>query len=400
MLSIIHFIYFFAALALGGLSLFLLVEILAFRRPTPEILHDDKRAYRIAVLIPAHNERALVAKTIESVLPQLDRDTDRIIVIADNCSDDTAAVSDAAGAQILERTNIDQRGKGFALQFGIDALQRDPPDVVIFLDADCIVGDGAIQRIARRAFTENRPIQALYLMRSPGSATPQLRVAEFAWMVMNKLRMGGLDRLVGASRITGSGIAFPWALLAPVNIASGEIVEDLAMTFAFVRNGHRVALEQNALVESEFPETSQELSNQSSRWSIGSLTYARRTFLSSITSALQDGNVALFALALDLLIPPITVLIALHVIMLATGMLLAMFGVVGWGVFLLALFGASLAAMSMLIAWCCYGRHILPPSEIKGLAEFLLLKLKVFGRKGRESAKTWTPTRSSDKDAD
>jgi cellulose synthase/poly-beta-1,6-N-acetylglucosamine synthase-like glycosyltransferase len=74
--------------AFWGLGLLLLSEIWAARLPEDSSISSglmDSRQ-RIAVLIPAHNEAAEIAATIQSILPQM-KGGDRLIAIADNCSD-------------------------------------------------------------------------------------------------------------------------------------------------------------------------------------------------------------------------------------------------------------------------------------------------------------------------
>jgi cellulose synthase/poly-beta-1,6-N-acetylglucosamine synthase-like glycosyltransferase len=90
---------------------------------------------RLAVLMPAHNESAGIVPAIEAVNEQL-QPGDRLLVVADNCSDDTARVAAAAGAQVAERTDPQCRGKGYALDFGVRRLEADPPEVVVIIDAD------------------------------------------------------------------------------------------------------------------------------------------------------------------------------------------------------------------------------------------------------------------------
>src|SRR5438105_1471528 len=72
---------------------------------------------RCAVLVPAHDEEAGVGRTLEAVRAQL-APGDRVLVVADNCADRTAAVAAAAGADVAERRDPARRGKGYALDFG------------------------------------------------------------------------------------------------------------------------------------------------------------------------------------------------------------------------------------------------------------------------------------------
>ncbi|NJM74800.1 MAG: glycosyltransferase [Acaryochloridaceae cyanobacterium RU_4_10] len=80
---------------------------------------------RLAVLIPAHNEETEIAETIQSILPQM-KEGDRLIAIADNCSDRTAAVARDAGATVLERTDRVLRGEGLCAGFWIAVFGKGP----------------------------------------------------------------------------------------------------------------------------------------------------------------------------------------------------------------------------------------------------------------------------------
>ena len=62
----------------------------------------------IALLIPAHNESAEIRATLDGLKPLLNPE-DRIIVVADNCSDDTAELARSCGATVYERHNSEQR---------------------------------------------------------------------------------------------------------------------------------------------------------------------------------------------------------------------------------------------------------------------------------------------------
>lgn len=55
----------------------------------------------VTVLIPAHNEEASLPRTISSLLSQ-SRPPDRVLVVADNCTDSTVAIARAAGVDVVE----------------------------------------------------------------------------------------------------------------------------------------------------------------------------------------------------------------------------------------------------------------------------------------------------------
>src|SRR5205823_60556 len=73
--------------------------------------------------------------------------------------------------------------------------ERRPADVVIIVDPDCQLEPCAIDWLARLCSRTERPVQALYLMRSPEEAPLRTRIAEFAWIVRNHVRPLGYHRL-------------------------------------------------------------------------------------------------------------------------------------------------------------------------------------------------------------
>src|SRR6476469_6442466 len=114
-----------AALLLAPLAV-LTVECLAALLPGRRTEHTPADARSpCVVLVPAHDEENGLPATLAGLLPLL-RPGDRLLVVADNCTDRTAAAARAAGAEVVERHDPDRRGKGYALAAGVDALRADP----------------------------------------------------------------------------------------------------------------------------------------------------------------------------------------------------------------------------------------------------------------------------------
>jgi cellulose synthase/poly-beta-1,6-N-acetylglucosamine synthase-like glycosyltransferase len=82
------------------------------------------RVPETCILIPAHDEAGIIAETLERLGPVLSETTTRVVVVADNCTDETAAIVRQKGFEVLERFDTDRRGKGFALAFGRDRPRR------------------------------------------------------------------------------------------------------------------------------------------------------------------------------------------------------------------------------------------------------------------------------------
>src|SRR5437899_2242504 len=107
---------------------------LAIRKGEPSL--QALRRPSLAVIVPAHDEEQGIASTLRSIAAQLE-DRDRVVVVADNCSDRTAEIAAAAGAEVTSRHDPARRGKGFALDHGLEFVVRTgAPEVVVIVDAD------------------------------------------------------------------------------------------------------------------------------------------------------------------------------------------------------------------------------------------------------------------------
>lgn len=388
MLALLYSLLYVAALALLAAAGFLLLEVIAsFGAPPPPDISSRPRG-RIGVVIPAHNEREIVAATVAAVRAEL-RDVDRIIVVADNCDDDTAALARPAGADAIERKDKTRCGKGYALQFGVDHLRQTPPETVVFIDADCRPAPGAIARIAARADYLQRPVQALYLMQAADGAGLKSAVSAFAWLLMNRVRMSGLQQLSGATRLTGSGMAFPWSLISGADLASGEIVEDLALTVRMIESGAPPFLDLGAVITSDLARSDAGATTQRARWEHGSLGMAARMAPRLLLKGLKGDGKSL-AMAFDLAIPPLTILAAALAGVTALSIFAAFLGAAG--ALKVSLWSLFLFVGSVAIGWTAYGREALPPYALKGVGAYLLGKMRVYGEEGRKSARRWTRT--------
>lgn len=312
---------------------------------------------RVAVLVPAHNESSVITATLNSLLPQL-REGDRLLVVADNCTDDTAALVRAAGAEVAERSNEQQRGKGYALDFGVRYLAADAPEVLIIVDADCQVREGSIDCLASRCISSGLPVQALNLMHAPEDAGLKVRIAEFAWRVKNLVRPSGWAQLGLPCQLMGTGMAFLWRDLTLIDLASGHIVEDLKMGLDFCRNGKPPLFCPDARVSSCFPRSEEGLSSQRTRWEHGHLGVILSDAPKLLVEALGRGNWKLLGMTLDLLVPPLALLtlVAIAAFLLAW-LLFALSGLLAPA--MIATVGVAMLGSTILLAWSRCGREII-----------------------------------------
>ena len=354
------------------------------------------RPLRRAILIPAHDEEAVLAQTLRTVMPQLGPG-DRCLVVADNCSDRTAELARAAGATAVERHHPTDRGKGFALAFGMDHLAVDPPDVLIIADADIELSPESVDALTRLAVASDRPVQADYLV-VPEAMTPVAVVSALAFLVRNRVRAQGLRRLGLPCHLTGTGMAFTWEVARKAPPTGAYLAEDLLMGLELALRGHPPLYTARARVTSPLPAKAATARSQRTRWEHGQLTTVRQQAPRLLRAGLAKADPRLLALGLDLLVPPLALLVSLLLGgWLATGAA----AVLGFSARPVILLSACLVAVatSVLLAWWRFGRATLPGRYLLAIPGYVLWKLPVYASyllRGRQ--KTWERTDRSIKD--
>jgi glycosyltransferase involved in cell wall biosynthesis len=330
----------------------------------------------VAILIPAHNEEGGISATLRSIAPQLE-EHDRLVVVADNCTDGTRHIAEAEGAEVVSRTNLEKRGKGFALDFGLRHLRADPPDVLIVVDADCHVAPGAIDLLAKVCADYQRPVQAQYLMRSQPNARLRMRIAEFAWVVKNLVRPMGLGKLGLPCQLMGSGMAFPWMSISNMDLADGHIVEDMKMGLDMARLGFPPIFCPEALVLSVFPTHEEGIKDQRTRWEHGHLGMILSEAPRMFFRGLKQMDFRLLALALDLCVPPLALLLML---VLAFWLITILFyAATGYPAPFVIMSSASVVfGLAVLTAWVSHGRRIISFSSLLSASLYPLWKIPMY----------------------
>jgi cellulose synthase/poly-beta-1,6-N-acetylglucosamine synthase-like glycosyltransferase len=328
--------------------------------------------------MPAYNEASMIAGSLRSILPQL-AEADRLLVVADNCSDDTAAIATAEGAETIERSDLAHRGKGYALDFGIRHLELDAPDVVIVIDADCVATPNSIDRLARVCAETARPVQALYLMFSPIDAGVMTRISEFAWIVKNKVRPLGLHGLALPCQMMGTGMAFPWMRIVSASLATGHIVEDLKLGVDLARAGAPPLFCPEALVTSQFPGSKEGLDSQRARWEHGFLSVILSDAPRLMWAALANRNIDLLAMAIDISVPPLALLLLLVAAIWLLSLLLFVFAnaLIPIGI---ATIAAALLVVSVLLSWRFFGRSIISLGDLSLAALYASRKIPIYAK--------------------
>jgi cellulose synthase/poly-beta-1,6-N-acetylglucosamine synthase-like glycosyltransferase len=369
----------------GFVAVLLLIPVIVlFLEVVLSVAHIDElqrttlERPRFAVLMPAHNEASIIATSLRTIIPQL-AGRDRVLVVADNCSDETQAIAESEGAEVILRTDLVRRGKGFALDFGVRHLEQDPPDIVIIIDADCLVTAGTIDRLACLSAQTHRPVQALYLMRAPTDGSLNLRIAEFAFLVKNQVRPTGLHHLGLPCQLMGTGMAFPWACISAAPLATGHIVEDLKLGIELARAGDFPLFCPEGLVTSMFAASSEGSQSQRTRWEHGHIGVILSDGPRLLLDSVLKFDIRLMSMALDLAVPPLALLtLANVVIWIGSGLLFVVTKVAA--PLIIATVSLSLLTLSVFVSWGRYGRHVISLADLALGMYYAIMKIPLYAK--------------------
>lgn len=291
------------------------------RQDVPQLID----ASRVAVLIPAHDEALDIAETLARLRAVAPAGM-RIVVVADNCTDETAAIARTAGVEVIERHDPTRRGKGFALDFGRSHLAATPPLCVVVVDADTVPAPGALAAVAARALASDRPVQGAYTLEPGDQARGVARLSSAAFFVKNVVRELGAARLGAPAILTGSGMAFPWRVFAALPLATGHVTEDLML-------GVRASLAGDAprfAVDARFAGTASSergTMTQRRRWESGFLEVARAEAGTLVRRGIAERRPSLAWLGLHLVTPPLVLLLVADAAALVVLGALALLGI-------------------------------------------------------------------------
>ena len=163
---------------------------------------DERIVEKLAVVIPAHDEAALIGRCLRSLATCIRPDFVEIaiIVVADNCTDATAGIAHDAGARVLVRNDHERRGKGFALQLAFQRLLEEGFDALLVIDADSTVESNLLLEVVEFFRRGADGVQTRYTVRNH-DVSARAKLMNIALMAINVLRARGRARLAGDRRL-------------------------------------------------------------------------------------------------------------------------------------------------------------------------------------------------------
>ena len=233
--------------------------------------HRLEKRNRFAVLIAARNEEGVIGHLIESIRMQdYPEELLDIYVAADNCNDNTARVAREKGAFVYERFNKIQVGKGYALNYLLNAMKqdgkRDQYDGYFIFDADNLLDRNYIKEMNRTFCDGFRVITSYRNTKNFGSNW--LTSGYGLWFLHEAQWLNRARMLAGTScAVSGTGFFFSREILERM----GEwnyflLTEDIEFTVSQILQGEKIGYNKNAIFYDEQPERFVQSWHQRARW--------------------------------------------------------------------------------------------------------------------------------------
>jgi cellulose synthase/poly-beta-1,6-N-acetylglucosamine synthase-like glycosyltransferase len=372
---------------------FLLLECIAASLPKKNRQSDDEKqafdSVKVSVLVPAHNESSGIRMTLESLLPQVS-DPRSIVLIADNCNDDTAAIAREYHVTVLERENATLRGKGYALDYGLQFLESQPPDIVVTVDADCYVSPQTVENIVRLAKKTNRPVQSTYLMEQPANSSSKDIISALGVRVKNLVRPTGLLRLGFPNLLTGSGMAFPWQVIRKISLANSKTVDDMQSSIDLAIAGYPTIYCSRATVIGRLMEK-EAATSQRSRWEHGHIETLLTQSPRLLKAAIVQKRYELIMLALEITVPPLSLLVMLWLGATSIASLAVVLGLSWIPLAILTLAGLSIL-FAVVLSWAKFCRNEIPGKSLIAIPFYMLWKIPLYVAYLLEPQTKWLKT--------
>ncbi|MEA5511642.1 glycosyltransferase family 2 protein [Crocosphaera sp. UHCC 0190] len=356
--------------------LVLLVECLMSILPLNESLEthlENQPSFKI--LIPAHNEETVIEETLKSLLLQVNS-PDEIIVIADNCTDRTAEIARKFEITVLERQDSEKRGKGYAIDYGIKFLNGKPPEIVIILDADCLMEPQTLGYLVQLSYAQQKPIQSTYLMETDLDPMLRDKISAFAILMKNFVRPYGLARLNSPCLLNGSGMAFPWSIISQVNLANNKTVDDMQLSVDLAIAGYAPSYCPQGKVIGRLMQQDQAQS-QRSRWEHGHLSLILSQTPRLLLASLKQRRLDLLALALELSVPPLSLLVMFWGLGMSIMVTAGLLGI-SWLPSILLGIGGICLITAIVTGWAKFGREEISGWALISIPFYLLWKIPLY----------------------
>lgn len=331
----------------GGWQLY--VGSYSMRKPKPRPKCEEKQ-YTFAAVICARNEEAVIGKLIDSLHAQrYPREKFDVFVIADNCTDATAAVSRKHGAFVYERFNDKQVGKGFALRWALDKLLRDHPDryeAITVFDADNLADPDFLHHTNEALCTGADATQGYRETKNPFETVISGCYAIYWYMLSRSYHEARSNKGLPCS-IGGTGFAFKTAIIEKEGWYTTTLTEDSEFACRKVLEGYHIQFVREAVFYDEQPTTWAVSVKQRMRWMCGVMQEFRALLVPAFKAWRGGNKNALDIVMFTLSFPVIGLMLIACVLSVLVGTLTAALFAPWWP---LVLVGSILGVLAVVYA--------------------------------------------------
>lgn len=249
---------------------------------------------RFAVIIPAHNEERVIGPLVDSLIGQeYPRELFDVYVIADNCTDHTAQVAERHGAIACPRTDVEKRGKGFAIEWMLERLQQSgrPYDAIVMFDADNLVAPDFLRIMNDKLCDGHQVIQGYLGIKNPFDTWVSVSMAISYWF-SNRMWQNARQNLKLSCSLGGTGLCIDFRLLQEMGWEATGLTEDLEFGVRCVERGILPIWAHDAKVYDEKPTELLPSMRQRLRWMQGHFHCAKHHMWPLIKAGIVERNFA------------------------------------------------------------------------------------------------------------
>ncbi len=260
---------------------------------------------RFVVLVAAHNEERVIGPLIENLWEmEYPRNLFDVYVIADNCTDQTAAVARSEGAIVAERFAETERGKGYAIRWMLERLKEIHADydAVVMFDADNLVATNFLRAMNDRLMDGDKVIQGYLDIKNPLDSWVSISMAISYWYT-NRMWQLSRHHLKLASALGGTGLCIDMSLLQQLGWHATGLTEDVEFGARCVSMGVYPVWAHEAKVYDEKPITLLASLRQRLRWMQGHFNCAKQYMMPLFGASVKEGNLAKMDAAIYLFQP-------------------------------------------------------------------------------------------------
>jgi 1,2-diacylglycerol 3-beta-glucosyltransferase len=333
----------FIVFGLPLLYLALLSVAAVTERPRTKFSAASQR--RFAIVVPAHNERIAIAKTVQSLMAiDYPHSLFDVVVVADNCTDDTAALARQEGAGVLERFDAALRGKGYALRWCFDSVLRREPayDAVVVIDADTTVSRNYLAALNVAIEEGAQVIQTSDLVEPcPGVWTTE--AIRLSFVLYNYVRPLGRKALGFSAGLRGNGMCFTCSALRDVPWHAYSKAEDLEYGLQMIIAGYQIRFVPEAIALATMPQKPENAESQRARWEGGRLAVIGRYTVPLLGATIRRMSLSSLDALIDLVTPAFVNMMAVSLLFTivltaagAAGIASAWWSAAAWGIAVVA----------------------------------------------------------------